>query len=263
MQWEEHVLLVVVAHPDDETFGTGSVIANAATRGVRVVVCCATRGEAGEDTSGTTSGPQELAVVREGELRAAAQVLGAHDVVLLDFADSGMNGDMPANALAAVDLEAVITPVAALIEQLQPDVVVTFDPESINDHRDHMRVGEAATRAFERAAKRTARLYHWTLARSVMDRWLAAMKEQGLLEEYVDLELGRHDDEITTVVDVTNVIDTRRAGIAEHRTQLSPFTGLSPELERTILSRDFFVRAVPAWNGGPKETDLFGDEVRA
>jgi LmbE family N-acetylglucosaminyl deacetylase len=251
------VLLVVVAHPDDETFGCGSVIASAAARGARVVVCCATRGEAGEDTSGTTSSPSELAKVREGELRAAAKVLGADEVVLLDFADSGMNGDMPPNALAAVDLEDVIAPVAALIEAVQPDVVVAFDPESVNDHRDHMRIGEAATTAFMRAAKPSTRLYHWTLMRSMMDEWLGAMKVQGLLEEYVDLELGRADDEITTIVDVTHVMETRRAAIAEHRTQMSPFTGVPPELERRILSRDFFVRAVPPWDGGPTETDLF------
>ena len=126
-----------------------------------------------------------------------------------------------------------------------------------------MRIGEAATIAFGRAATPSARLYHWTLARPVMDRWLAAMKAQGLLEEYVDLELGRAEDEITTVVDVTHVIETRRAGIAEHRTQLSPFTGLSRELEREILSRDFLVRAVPVWQGGPKERDLFGEAAPA
>ena len=97
--------MVVVAHPDDETFGTGSVIAAAAAAGARVVVCCATRGEAGEDTSGTTSGPDELARVREGELRAAGRVLGVSEIVLLDFADSGMAGDMPPNALAAVPIE--------------------------------------------------------------------------------------------------------------------------------------------------------------
>ncbi len=91
----------------------------------------------------------------------------------------------------------------------------------------------------------------------MMSRWLGAMKAQGLLEEYVDMELGRPEDEITTVVDVTRVMETRRAAIAEHRTQLSPFTGLPPELEGTILAQDFFVRAVPAWQGGPKETDLF------
>src|SRR5437868_15283149 len=111
------VMLVVVAHPDDETFGTGSVIAAAVARGARVVVCCATRGEAGVDTSGTTSSREELAAVREQELRSAAKVLGVSDLVLLDFADSDMQGDMPPNALAAVPLEHVLDEVAGVIEQ--------------------------------------------------------------------------------------------------------------------------------------------------
>jgi LmbE family N-acetylglucosaminyl deacetylase len=255
----ETVMLAVVAHPDDETFGLGSAIANAAGRGVRVVVCCATRGEAGEDASGTTSGPAELAPVREAELRAAARVLGASEVVLLDFADSGLDGELPPRALTAVDLEEVVAPLAALVQRVEPDVVVTFDPESVTDHRDHVRIGEAATVAFARAAKPSARLYHWTLVRSTMTRWLAEMKAQGLLQAYVEMELGRPDDEITTIVDVSHVMDVRRAAIAEHRTQVSPLSGASPELEAEVLSFDHFVRAVPPWDGGPRERSLFGD----
>src|SRR3954451_7964082 len=123
------VLLIVVAHPDDETFGTGSVIANSARIGARVVVCCATRGELGEDVSGTTSTREELAAVRERELHAAAATLGADEVVLLDFADSGMDGNMEPNALAAVAVESVAGAVARVIERVQPDVVVTLHPK--------------------------------------------------------------------------------------------------------------------------------------
>src|SRR5437660_1765598 len=117
------LMLVVVAHPDDETFGTGSVIAHAAAQGRRVVVCCATRGEAGHDTSGTTRSPEELAAVREGELRAAAEVLGAHEVIVLDYADSDMQGPMPDNALAAVPLDDVVVEVAGVIDRVSPDIV--------------------------------------------------------------------------------------------------------------------------------------------
>src|SRR5207248_1024892 len=84
-----------------------------------------TRGEAGEDTSGSTSSPEELAAVREVELRSAARVLGARDIVLLDFADSGLNGSMPAGALSAVDLESVVVPVADVIQRVPPNVDVT------------------------------------------------------------------------------------------------------------------------------------------
>jgi LmbE family N-acetylglucosaminyl deacetylase len=250
-------LLVVVAHPDDETFGTGSVIAKAAGDGVEVTVVCATRGEAGEDMSGTTSSPDELATVREGELRAAAKVLGAHDVIVLGFGDSDMEGEPAPGSLLAAPIDTVVAPIAAIIEQLQPDVVVTLDPESVRDHRDHMRVGEATTRAFAKAAKPDARLYHWTLVRSVMTRWFAEMHAQGLLEAYENIELGRLDDEITTIIDVSALMDQRRAAIAEHKTQISPFYGLEPEFEASLLSADHFVRAVPPWNGGPIETSFW------
>lgn len=250
-------LLVTVAHPDDETFGTGSVIAHAARMGVHVTVCCATRGEAGEDTSGTTSGPEELAAVREQELRAAARVLGADKVVLLDFADSGLDGDMPPNALAAVPIEDVVSAVVPVIEAVDPDVVVTMHPDAIADHRDHMRIGEATTIAFGRVARAGIRLYHWTLQRSMMDRWLAEAKANGMLDAYVDMELGLPDDHVTTVVPVADVADVRRAAIAEHRTQTSPFAGTSDELLREIFAYDFFVRAVPPWDGGELESSLF------
>ena len=80
-------LLVTVAHPDDETFGTGSIIAVAAERGAEVTVCCATRGEAGE-AHGVEPG-SHLAAAREAELRAAGAVLGVGRFVVLDYLDSG------------------------------------------------------------------------------------------------------------------------------------------------------------------------------
>jgi LmbE family N-acetylglucosaminyl deacetylase len=254
-------MLVVVAHPDDETFGTGSVIAHAAAHGVAVTVCCATHGEAGEDASGTTGSRDELATVRAGELREAAAVLGAHEVVLLDFGDSDMQGAMPAHALCAVPVEVVAEAVADVVRRVQPDVVVAFDPESVADHRDHQRIGEATVLAFAAAAPEGARLYAWTLLRSAMVGWAKQMVALGRLEKYHDMELGRPDDEITTVVDVADVLDARRAAIAAHRTQASPLAGLSPDLERVFLTRDHFVRLVPPWAGGPQETSLF-DPIR-
>jgi LmbE family N-acetylglucosaminyl deacetylase len=247
-------MLVVVAHPDDETFGTGSVIAHAAAGGDEVYVCCATRGELGEDTSGTTNSPDELAAVREGELRAAAAVLGAKEVILFDFGDSGMEGEPPPHALTAVPLATVVHAVKEVIRRVQPDVVVGLDPDSVVDHRDHQRIGEATRRAFHDVADDGARLYFWTLGRSVWRAWQDEMVELGLAEKYVEMEIGRPDDEITTVIDVSDVYEIRKRAIAEHRTQLSPYSSVSPELERTLLCCDHLVRAVPAWDGGTIET---------
>jgi LmbE family N-acetylglucosaminyl deacetylase len=78
-----------------------------------------------------------------------------------------------------------------------------------------------------------------------MDRWLAEMKAQGALDAYTDLELGADDARITTVLDVTDVAAVRQAAIAEHRTQFSPFTGVSADLEQLLMSRDYLIRRVP------------------
>ena len=120
-----------------------------------------------------------------------------------------------------------------------------------------MRIGDATTRAFAQAAAAHARLYYWTLARSMIQRWQAELKTLGLLEAYVDMELGLPDDQITTIIDVAHVGTTRREAIARHKTQASPFAGVSAELDELILGSDYLVRAVPKWDGGAIETSLF------
>jgi N-acetyl-1-D-myo-inositol-2-amino-2-deoxy-alpha-D-glucopyranoside deacetylase len=252
------VLLIVIAHPDDETFGTGSVIASAAHLGRRVVVCCATRGELGEDISGTTTSAAELADVREQELRAAAATLGAAEVVLLGVADTGMTGEVPPNGLVAIDDGEVAGRIADVIERVRPDVVVTMRPDTPDDHRDHKRIGAATTQAFERAAPAGARLYYWCMPESIIQPWIGELTARGLLPAYTDLKLGTPDDEITTIVDVGHVGAIRRAGVAEHRTQQAPFDGVSDALYEAILARDHFLRVVPPWDGGSVETSLFG-----
>ena len=92
-------LLVVIAHPDDESFGCGSVLARAAAAGDETMVLCATRGEAGESRFPTA----DLAAQREKELRAAASILGVGTVELLGYVDSDMAGDPEPGTLAAAE----------------------------------------------------------------------------------------------------------------------------------------------------------------
>ena len=137
--------LLVVAHPDDETFGTGSVIANLAAAGVEVVVCCATRGEMGE-AHGVPEGA-DLGAVREAELRAAGAILGVADFVLLGYLDSGMTGDLAEDSLVGAPLEDVVGRVRAVVEDVDPELVITLDPVNSDGHRDHVRIGAATTEA--------------------------------------------------------------------------------------------------------------------
>src|SRR5919107_1677783 len=100
-------LLAVVAHPDDESFGLGSILAWAAAGGAETAVCCATRGEAGEPRPGRGLAPGDLAAERTRELREAAALLGVSRVDLLDFVDSGMVGEAASGTLVAAPFDDV------------------------------------------------------------------------------------------------------------------------------------------------------------
>lgn len=248
-------LLVTVAHPDDESFGCGSVIALSSARGWRVAVCCASRGEAGEDVSGNNRAPADLALAREAELRAASFELGAAAVEVLGFADSGWDGPAPGDSLISrrARLEDAV---AEAIRRHRPDVVVTMDPTGSDGHRDHAAIGEATTRAFKRVVDWPASLYHWCLPHSLMDEWAREIATMDPDSVYLGTELGRPDDEITTVIDSSEVLERRWRAIDRHESQASPYSGISAGLAHRFVARDHLVRVVPEWAGGPLEPAL-------
>ena len=252
-------LLVVVAHPDDETFGTGSVIAKAAADGAEVVVCCATRGERGEARPGAVPDGADLAAVRTAELQDAASLLGAGRVHLLEFEDSGWDGPCTPGSLVGAEMADVVDAVKRVLADEQPDIVVTLDPGGGDGHRDHVRIAEATTIAFDEVTPEGASLYYWCIPRSVLLRWVAHHQES-VYGEVPDEHLGCADELITTEVDVTDLLPVRLEAIARHRSQTSPYDGLPADLQTAFLATDRFVRARPPWTGGPRETRL--SEVR-
>lgn len=248
-------LLVVVAHPDDETFGTGSLIARAAQDGAEVVVCCATRGELGEARPGSVPAGCNLGDVRVDELHAAAALLGARHVRLLGFQDSGWDGDCGVESLVGAPLDIVIAAVRAVIDAERPDVVVTMDPTGGDGHRDHVRIAAATTEAFDQASLDGASLYYWCLVRSVMRRWVAHHSGT-VYAEVPDDEFGFPDEQITTTIDVTDLIPLRWQAIALHASQTSPYDGLPDELANAFLGTDRLARARPPWKVGDVEHGL-------
>jgi LmbE family N-acetylglucosaminyl deacetylase len=249
-------MLVTVAHPDDETFGTGSLIASAAEQGAQVTVCCATRGEAGEAHG--VPADADLAAVREAELRAAGAVLGVQRFVLLDFGDSGMTGDPPSGSLAAAPLDDVAAAVRTVLDDVRPDLVVTLDPDYGDGHRDHSAIGRATLQACRGLPE--LRVYVWTVTRALLADWLAHLGEVRPESAHLELEeqgVGRAEEDITTWLDVGHLRDVRLRAAALHRSQVFPFAGMPDELLSAFLDTDRLVRVQPPWPGGDPERALF------
>jgi LmbE family N-acetylglucosaminyl deacetylase len=233
-------LLVTVAHPDDETFGCGSIIATAVAAGATVTVLCATLGDRGGSHLGLT--PPQLARQRLRELHLAADVLGVDEVITLAYGDSDFGGDLPAGSLCAADEQTVIADVRAVVESVRPDVVVTLD--GCDGHRDHVRMRDA-TRA---ACHDGIVLYETTLPNRLMRRWLDEQRVTNPDAAYHSIDpsvFGRPDHEVTHVVDVRAVLATRELAIAMHVSQSSPFDGLSAELREAFLATDHLVARNP------------------
>lgn len=233
-------LLVVVAHPDDETFGCGSMLLQAAASGWETTVACATRGEAGEPAPGFDLDGRPLGEIREKELWAAAGVLGVARLALLDFVDSGMEGEPAPGTLCAADPADVTAAVRALAAEVDPDVILSLD--AADGHRDHAAVRDASIIV---GREREVPVYLQAFPRSLMSRWAAHMTEvRPELEIYLrNADLGTPDEQITLVLDTTEHLAERERAIALHASQTSPFEGLTADLRRDFLTSAHLVRA--------------------
>ena len=151
----DHDIVFIYAHPDDESFGNGGTLAWAKSRGLKVGLVCATRGEAGEISDPSLGPPSMLGAIRELELRTAMDLAGVKTIRLLGYRDSGMIGtaenDDPRSLLQATHDE-LLADVVFQIRNLRPRIVVTFGPDGIYGHPDHIRIGSITTEAMEIAA---------------------------------------------------------------------------------------------------------------
>jgi LmbE family N-acetylglucosaminyl deacetylase len=252
------IVLVVVAHPDDETFGCGSLLMHCTRRGADTVVMCATRGDAGLIDPRVTDPVHDLGALRETELRAAAELLGVSRVEVLDWQDSGMEGAAGPETLVGAPIEEVTAAVAALIDELSPEVVVTLDAS--DGHRDHARIRDATLAAVDQATWSTPSVYLHCLPRELMARWAAELAARQPGSDYLAVaELGTPEELITTVIDTHDTYEQREAAIALHASQTSPFEVMPDDLRRTFLSAERLRRIRPPWPGGPPESDLLAD----
>lgn len=281
---ENKTILVVLAHPDDESFGMGGTIAWYTSRGVDVHLACATRGEAGTVDAEFLTNYKSIAELREAELACAANALGLKSVTFLNYRDSGMVGSAdnqnPASLVQA-PLEQVAGKVVKEIRRLHPQVVVTFDPVGGYHHPDHIHIHKATVLAFHAAgdakqypeagaAWQPSKLYFTALNRRRL-RWLVATmrltgKDPTKVGRNKDIDLTMLTRDPDTAPHVTinyrNVEDKKAKADACHASQLGGrFSRFSlMDLYYKLVGRtESFTRMHPpaADNWGAK--DLFAE----
>ena len=272
-------ILAVFAHPDDEAFGSGGTLAHYAAQDVYVALVCATRGEVGGIADPTLATLETLGTVREGELRCAAQALGLHDVILLDYRDSGMAGadtNNDARAFMNVPAEEVVAGLVGLIRRLQPRVVITFDPNGGYGHPDHIAIHRHTLAAVHAAGDpgrfldqgppwQPSRVFYAVIPRGFFLEMREHMQASGIdTSQWERFEeqgvVGWPDDQIHLTLDVTKSVDAKWAALHCHATQFgadNPWRRLPEETIKQMMSREHFALAWPEPTPGQRLADLF------
>src|SRR6266850_4843578 len=164
--------MCVLAHPDDESLGTGGALAKCAAEGVATYLVTATRGERGRfGDSPESPGPEIVGKAREAELLAAARELGVREVRFLDYPDG---------ALDKVDTAEAIEKIAGHLRRIRPHVVITFGPEGAYGHPDHIAISQLTTAAVVRAADpefAVSKLYYIAWSAQTWTAYQAAFKK--------------------------------------------------------------------------------------
>ncbi|MFD8076824.1 PIG-L deacetylase family protein [Streptomyces sp. NPDC059718] len=276
-------LMVIHAHPDDEASQTGGTLARYAAAGYRTVLVTCTDGGQGDGVGGCKPGhrdhrPEQVAARRSDELAKSARALGISDVVQLGHPDSGMPesvNDIDPRAFSRLEGEPMIRQVEALMRKYQPDVVVTYPPNGLSNHPDHIRTHQLTVAAHSRIRegggfpvqreggtapyRRMPKLYY--IALSVSRLRAARTRTEAILGPGTwtpPLEIGVTDDSLTTVVDISGFWTHKLQALAAHASQ-----GDASALHRVLSVAghenpvEEYILADPPRTDGELESDLF------
>jgi N-acetyl-1-D-myo-inositol-2-amino-2-deoxy-alpha-D-glucopyranoside deacetylase len=268
-------LLFVHAHPDDETITNGVTIAHYVGRGAQVQVVTCTLGEEGEVIGDqwaqlAVDHADQLGGYRIGELTAALHALGVSGPTYLGgpgrWRDSGMVGaeGRSRQRFSDADEREAVGALVAIIRELRPHVVVTYDPNGGYGHPDHIQthvvttaaVAAAGTNDYPGTPWSVPKLYWTVIARSAFTAGWAALGPSDLRDEWIippadgDFGgLGYGDDEIDAIIDDPEALPAKKAALLAHATQLTVGpTGralaLSNNLALPIVGQEHYILAV-------------------
>jgi N-acetyl-1-D-myo-inositol-2-amino-2-deoxy-alpha-D-glucopyranoside deacetylase len=285
-------LLLVHAHPDDETIATGSTMARYAAEGAQVTLVTCTLGELGEilvpELEGLASDrADQLGGYRMSELAAALRLLGVSDQRYLGGAgrwrDSGMM-DTPGNkdprafwhcASDEAAFDTAVDSLAEIIREVRPQVLVTYDENGAYGHPDHIMAHRVAMAAVDRAADRAhdpaagvepgwpvEKVYYTAIPRSVLQHGIDALIASGQsaffgVERAEDLPMGNDDADVTTAIDGGRWGEAKLAAMRAYPTQISvdgPFFALSNQIGFELLGVEYY-RIVRGAVAGSRDAD--------
>ena len=275
-------LMFVHAHPDDESIETGATMARYAAQGAGVTLVTCTLGELGEVIPGGLAHlahdrEDRLGEHRTGELAAACAALGVADHRFLGGAgrwhDSGMMG-MASNDWDGVFWRADVAEAAdallEIVDEVRPQVLVTYDANGFYGHPDHIQAHRVARRAFEQADGMVRKFYATAVPKSVLAEAIKLMGGPGggdrdgtgflAVDSVDDLPFGVPDDEVTTEIDATGYLEAKLAAMRAHASQIavdSPFFALSDRVGQRALGVEYYTLLAGPPGPGGRETGLF------
>ncbi|MEV0154365.1 N-acetyl-1-D-myo-inositol-2-amino-2-deoxy-alpha-D-glucopyranoside deacetylase [Micromonospora sp. NPDC050686] len=277
-------LLLVHAHPDDESIGTGSTMARYAADGAHVTLVTCTLGEEGEIhvpelTRLAAAEADQLGGYRIGELAAACAALGVTDHRFLGgagrYRDSGMMGlatNEHPRAFWRADLDEAAGLLVEVMREVRPQVMITYDPNGFYGHPDHIQAHRVAMRAVELAEAQgcaPAKVYWTAMPRSVLEAGLNHFTDSSDnpfagIEDVDQLPFGTPDPEIAARVDATDQHAAKEAAMRAHATQMpanSWLYAIAGNFGAEFMGVEYFTLAVgeKGPGGGPYgwEDDLF------
>ncbi|MFF8842788.1 N-acetyl-1-D-myo-inositol-2-amino-2-deoxy-alpha-D-glucopyranoside deacetylase [Streptomyces sp. NPDC015127] len=282
-------LLLVHAHPDDESINNGATMARYAASGAQVTLVTCTLGEEGEvipaDLAHLAPDREDrLGPYRVGELAAAMKELGVTDHRFLGgagrFRDSGMMGveqNHREGAFWNTEVDEAAVHLVEIIRSVRPQVMITYDPDGGYGHPDHIQAHRVAMRAAELAAEPAyrrdlgaphaiAKIYWNRVPRSAAEEGFARLRAAGTgfpgVAEIGDIPGVVDDSDITSEIDGTAYAERKAAAMRAHATQIAvdgPFFALSNDLGQPLFATEYYqlVTGTPGAPAGERERDLF------
>jgi N-acetyl-1-D-myo-inositol-2-amino-2-deoxy-alpha-D-glucopyranoside deacetylase len=274
-------MLLVHAHPDDETINNGATMALYHSLGAQVTLVTCTRGEEGEilvdDLAHRAAHLEDsLGLHREIELQNAMQELGITDHRFLgaphrQYRDSGMIGTPPnerSDCFWRAQLDDAVSDLVSIIDEVKPHILITYDEFGGYGHPDHIQAHRVAMAAAEKSQWLISKIYWNVMPRSEIQKGIDAMKEIGSdfmgVDSADDLPFAKDDAFVHAHIDGSDMVEKKMRALAAHATQISvdgPFFALSNNLGLQVWAHEYYTRVKgasgPDINEAGHETDLF------